>query len=74
MKGALSDRPLLKLATRAVLVGVAAAAAYLDRSLPGISLDEGLHALFVGYSFSMSYVGLGAFTSVEPTIGARPPK
>lgn len=71
----LAERPLLKMGARAILVGVGALISSLVTFAAAdvaIGLNQLIIALGAGYGSGMTYVGFGAFTSVEPTVGAGP--
>lgn len=63
--------PLVRLAARATFVGLGAFFAALSAKLPGVSFDDIIFSLNVGYGFAMTYVGLGVFTPLEPTVGPK---
>jgi hypothetical protein len=61
--------PYLRIFLRAAAVGLGAALGSLYANLPGVSQDDLLQAIYFGYGGIMSYAGLGAFTTLEPTLG-----
>lgn len=54
---------------RSVFVGVAAADAVLIAALPGITWDDATKAILIGLGNALAYAGIGAGTSVEPSVG-----
>lgn len=68
----LTDRPMLKMGLRMLAIGVAAAMASLKASLDdGVSTEEWYGVVEAGYIAALTYAGLGMFTPLEPTVGAR---
>jgi len=62
--------PYLRIALRAGAVALGAGLGSIVTSLPGlVSPDDYLIALNVAYTGFMTYVGLGVFTNLEPTLG-----
>jgi hypothetical protein len=67
--------PYLRVALRAGAVALGAALGSIVTSLPGlVSPDDYIVALNVGYTGFMTYVGLGVFTNLEPTLGVNASK
>jgi len=63
--------PYLRIALRALMVGSFAAIGSLAANAPGLDQADYLQALYLAYGGVMTYAGLGAFTTLEPTLGVN---
>jgi hypothetical protein len=61
--------PLVRIAFRALFVGIGIALGSVVANLPGLDQTDYIQAAYLGYTGAMSYVGLGTFTDLEPTLG-----
>lgn len=59
---------LLRIGLRAAAVGLYAGLGYLVVNQP-IGWDDALNSAYIGYGGFLTYVGLGTFTDLEPTLG-----
>jgi len=68
--------PYLRIGLRAFAVGLGGFIASLATAVlvADIDTDVLIIATNAGYTLFMSYVGLGTFTSLEPTLGVGAPK
>jgi hypothetical protein len=68
------NNPVARFVLRAVLVGVAVAAAKLQGNLPGISGSDAIDAALAAIIASLAYAGIGvAVPQVEPKVGNKLP-
>jgi len=63
--------PLVRIIFRASIVGGFAALGSLVANAPGLDQADYLQALYLGYAGIMTYMGLGASTTLEPTLGIK---
>ena len=63
--------PYLRIFLRALFVGVGASLGYLVAQLPGVDWNDAIAATYAGYTGIASYLGLGVFTDLEPTLGVK---
>lgn len=63
--------PLTRFIIRVGFVALVAASASLQGSLPGLTWEEGLQALTAALVAAGAYSGVGAATTLEPSVGKK---
>lgn len=63
--------PYIRIAARFAFFAIGGFLVSLQSTLPGISFDDVVTAINAGYILGTSYLTVGFFTDLEPTVGIK---